>query len=51
MIGLNDWYLARERAVTAIVKARAGIVEEIGIADTQLTQGRTAQRTLLSSFF
>jgi hypothetical protein len=51
VIGLNDWYLARDGAVTAVLKARAGIVQEIGIADRQLTQGRTAQRTLLSSFF
>ena len=51
VIGLNDWYLAPDGAVTAVVKARAGIVQEIGIADTQLTQGRSAQRTLLISFF
>jgi hypothetical protein len=51
VIGLNDWYLAPDGAVTAVLKARAGIVQEIGIADTQLTQSRTAQRTLLSSFF
>jgi hypothetical protein len=50
-IGLNDWYLAPDGAVTAVLKARAGIVQEIGIADRQLTQGRTAQRTLLISFF
>jgi len=51
VIGLNDWYLAPDGAVTAVLKARAGIVQEIGIADRQLTQGRTAQRTLLTSFF
>jgi hypothetical protein len=51
VIGLNDWYLAPDGAVTAVLKARAGIVQEIGIADTQLTQSRAAQRTLLISFF
>ena len=50
VIGLNDWYLAPDGAATAVFKARAGIVEEIGIADKRLTQGRTAQRNLLTSF-
>jgi hypothetical protein len=50
-IGLNDSYLAPDGPVTAVLKSRAGIVEEIGIADKRLTQGRTAQRNLLTSFF
>ena len=50
VIGLNDWYLAPDGAATAVFKARAGIVEEIGIADKRLTHGRTAQRNLLTSF-
>jgi Glycine rich protein len=49
-IGLNDWYLAPAGSVTAILKGRGGIVEEIGIADKQLTKGRTAQRRFLTSF-
>jgi hypothetical protein len=49
-VGLNDWYLAPAGSATAILKARHGIVEEIGIADKQLTQGRTAQRAFLTSF-
>jgi hypothetical protein len=49
-VGLNDWYLAPAGSATAILKARHGIVEEIGIADKQLTHGRTAQRAFLTSF-
>ena len=49
-VGLNDWYLAPAGSATAILKARHGIVEEIGIADKQLTQGRAAQRIFLTSF-
>jgi hypothetical protein len=51
VIGRNDWYLAPDGPATAVLKARGGIVEEIGIADKRLTQGRTAQRNLLTSFF
>jgi len=49
-IGLNDWYLAPAGPVTAILKVRHSIVQEIGIANKQLTQGRSAQRTFLTSF-
>jgi hypothetical protein len=49
-IGLNFWYMARSRSSTAVLKVRHGIVEEIGIADKQLTQGRKAQLTFITSF-
>lgn len=49
-IGINDWYLAPAGSDTAILKARHGIVEEIGIAAKALTRGRSAQRTFLTSF-
>jgi hypothetical protein len=49
-IGLNDWYLAPVGSVTAILKVRNGIVQEIGVADKQLTRSRTAQRLFLTSF-
>jgi hypothetical protein len=49
-IGANDWYFAPAGAATAILKVRRGIVEEIGIADKQLTHGRTDQRIFLRSF-
>lgn len=49
-IGLNDWYLAPDGPATAILKVRHNIVQEIGIADKQLTEARTEQRTFLTSF-
>jgi hypothetical protein len=49
-IGLNFWYLAPNGASTAVLKARHGIVQEIGIADKALTQHRRARSALLKSF-
>ena len=49
-IGGNRWYLAPAGPVTAVLKVRGGVVQEIGIAGKQLTKTRTAQRTLLTSF-
>lgn len=50
VVGANDWYLSPHGRVTAIFKARHGIIEEIGIADAQVTNGRAAQRKFLTSF-
>ncbi len=49
-VGKNTWYLAPNGSSTAVFKVRKGIIEEIGIGDKQLTQGRKAQRTFLTSF-
>jgi hypothetical protein len=49
-IGINDWYFAPAGSATAILKVRHGLVEEIGLAEQQLTKSRTAQRTFLTSF-
>ena len=49
-IGLNTWYVAPNGASTGVLKVRHGIVEEIGIADRQLTVGHRAQLTFLNSF-
>jgi hypothetical protein len=49
-IGANDWYLAPDGASTAVLKVRHGVVQEIGIADKQITQGRPAQHMFLTSF-
>jgi hypothetical protein len=35
---------------TAVFKVRGGIIEEIGIADKQLTKGHKAQVAFLTSF-
>ncbi len=49
-IGANAWYLAPAGRATAVLKVRAGIVQEIGIANKRLTKTRSAQRTFLTSF-
>lgn len=49
-IGRNDWYLAPARVVTVVLKVRRRVVQEIGIADPQLTHGRQEDRTFMNSF-
>jgi hypothetical protein len=50
-IGLNYWYLAPGAAARSVLKVRDGIVQEVGIANSRLSQGgRTAQRRFLASF-
>ena len=49
-IGANTLYLAPAGPATAVLEVRGGIVQEIGIANSRLAQGRVAQRTLLGSF-
>ena len=50
-IGLNYWYLARKPTYTAVLKVRGGVVEELGIADNQLTTSRGLQSVLMRSFY
>ncbi len=50
-IGINLWYLARWRSVTAIFKVRHGLVQEIGIANEQLTRTHEAEHAFLTSGF
>jgi pimeloyl-ACP methyl ester carboxylesterase len=49
-IGRNNWYFVPGKISDGVLKVRAGIVQEVGIANKQLTHGRTAQRRLLQSF-
>jgi hypothetical protein len=49
-IGLNDWYLAPDGSVTAVLKVRRGVVEEIGIAERALTSTRKQQSAFMRSF-
>jgi hypothetical protein len=49
-VGLNDWYMAPDGSVTAVLKVRDDIVEEIGVAPAALTATRTAQRMFVTSF-
>lgn len=49
-IGSSYWYLAPAGPSRAVLQVRHGIVEEIGIADNQLTRNRRAALRLLTSF-
>jgi hypothetical protein len=49
-IGRNDWYVVAGQASHGVLKVRGGIIQEVGIAGLQPTQGRAAQRRLLTSF-
>src|SRR6201995_3384366 len=49
-IGSNHWYLGPGRLSNGLLKVRAGIVQEVGIVDRQLSRRRAAQSRLLSSF-
>jgi hypothetical protein len=50
-IGLNYWYLARKANYTAVLKVRAGVVEELGIASNALTSTAHARNVLMHSFY
>jgi hypothetical protein len=49
-IGLNSWYLAPAGASRAVLKVRNGRIEEVGLADKQLTSGGVTARRFLASF-
>ena len=49
-IGSNDWYIAAGRSADGVLKVRNGVVQEVGVADKRLLNGRAAQRRFLSSF-
>jgi ABC-2 type transport system ATP-binding protein len=50
-LGLNTWYFASRRGANYIVKVRHGVIEEIGLANRQLTTGRARQRLFLRTFY
>lgn len=49
-VRLNTWYLVANGPSRGVLEVRKGIVEEIGIANRQLTAGRSAARAFLGSF-
>ena len=49
-IGRNYWYIAAGTAGQGVLRVRGGIIQEIGIASLQLTHGRAAQQSFLTSF-
>jgi hypothetical protein len=49
-IGRNTWYLAHTKHATAVLKIRDGNIQEVGLADTELTRTRPVERQLMTSF-
>jgi alpha-tubulin suppressor-like RCC1 family protein len=50
-IGLNYWYLAPAGPVTAVLKVRHGVIQEIGIADKRFTATRAMRLIFMTSFW
>jgi ABC-2 type transport system ATP-binding protein len=49
-VGLNDWYVASDGRIRAVLKVRRGTVQEVGIADRNLTLPGRATAAFLRSF-
>lgn len=49
-VGRNSWYLTADGAANGIFKVRAGLIEEIGIAERKLTGSTAARKRFLHSF-
>jgi len=49
-VGANYWYLAPTRGASAVLKVRQGTVQEVGIADKQLSGTLKKDRQLMTSF-
>jgi hypothetical protein len=48
--GANDWYVISGATSNGLLKVRHGAIQEVGIVNKQLTNGRAAQLRLLRSF-
>jgi hypothetical protein len=49
-VGRNRWYLVAFGRGRGVLKVQHGVIEEIGIANRALTQGRRPARRFFSSF-
>ena len=49
-IGANDWYLAPGNVSRGVLRVRAGIIQEVGVATQALTNTRAAQTRFLQAF-
>jgi 6-phosphogluconolactonase (cycloisomerase 2 family) len=49
-IGPNTWYVATGHSETEVIKARDGVVQEVGILNHQMTTTRAGQIRLLRNF-
>ena len=47
----HRWYLARNTTYTVVLKVSGGVVEELGIADNELTTSRGLQSVRMHSFY
>ncbi|MGB9182931.1 MAG: prolyl oligopeptidase family serine peptidase [Solirubrobacteraceae bacterium] len=50
-VGRNYWYVVANGPSHGVLKVRHGTIQEVGIADLRLTQGRAAGRRFFRSFF
>jgi 6-phosphogluconolactonase (cycloisomerase 2 family) len=48
--GVNDWYVVPGATSNGLLKVRHGVIQEVGIVNKQLTNGRAAQLRLLRNF-
>jgi hypothetical protein len=46
----SEWYLVRDGAVTAVIEAGGGIVQQVGIASKQFTGGAKSDKAFLKAF-
>jgi hypothetical protein len=49
-IGLNDWYVAARAGAVGLLKVRGSVVQEVGLANSNLTRTPAAQRAFLRKF-
>lgn len=49
-IGRYLWYFVPGRLSVGVIKARAGLIQEVGVANQRLARGRSARLRLLRSF-
>jgi hypothetical protein len=50
-VGLNWWYLTPNGQSRGVLKVRRGVIEEIGIANSRLTNTRQAARRFFRTFY
>jgi len=49
--GGNTWYVVPNGVASAVVEVHSGTVDQIGIADSRLTEGQSERSRLVKSFF
>lgn len=49
-VGSNYWYISPAKPANGVLKVRHGIIQEVGLANAQLTANRAAQKRLFDGF-